>query len=130
MYHKKARKVAQWNEELGQSFVPEKDNAWKFELYVHNVLPLIEKSKFGLLEIERESEYAPIKNAPGNEEDSPDTARELMSELHKKYFALAGGDFDGEGDFEIDAMVTYEGEGLEAFVKEDQPVALPGFLCS
>lgn len=50
--------------------------------------------KFGMMEVRRESEFAPVKNAPGAAEDSPDTARELMSRLHQGWFEKQGVKFD------------------------------------
>jgi len=128
MYHKHLKKVPVWMEEQQKSEIPEKENAYKFELFMQNCMGYIEKEKFGLLVVDREDEFAPVKNAPGTETDNPDTARQLLTNLHLKWFSLAGGQFDGEGDFEIDNMVTYGGEGLEEFVKESEPLKLPGYL--
>ena len=44
----------------------------------------------GLLEVFRDEEFAPVKNAPGTSEDSPDTARALISKLHHKWASKAG----------------------------------------
>jgi UDP-N-acetylglucosamine/UDP-N-acetylgalactosamine diphosphorylase len=126
MYHKHLKMVPVWLEELQKSEVPEKENAYKFELYIQNSLGFVEIDKFGLLMVEREEEFAPVKNAPGSDVDSPDTARELLSNLHLKYFSLAGGEFEGEGNFEIDGLVTYAGEGLESYV--GKPFKLPGCM--
>lgn len=117
MYHKHLRKVAVWIEEQQKADVPEKENAYKFELFVHNCLEFVDKEKFGLLVVERDDEFAPVKNAPGSEVDSPDTARALLTQLHIKWLTLAGGQFEGEGDFEIDNLLTYDGEGLEAHIE-------------
>lgn len=42
---------------------PEKPNAYKFELFIHNFLPFCEPGKFGVLIVPREEEFAPVKNA-------------------------------------------------------------------
>lgn len=60
---------------------PEKENAWKFELFLQNFMPLVEEFKLGVLEVARETEFAPIKNADGDGHivvDSPATSRSLM----------------------------------------------------
>lgn len=79
MYHKHLRKVAVWIEEQQKADVPEKENAYKFELFVHNCLEYVDKDMFGILVIERDDEFAPVKNPPGSEADSPDTARALLT---------------------------------------------------
>ena len=57
---------------------PEKENAWKFELFIQNFLPTVETGKLGVMEVDRNSEFAPIKNADsatGIAVDSPASAR-------------------------------------------------------
>jgi UDP-N-acetylglucosamine/UDP-N-acetylgalactosamine diphosphorylase len=91
MYHKHLKKVAMWMEEQQKSEIPEKENAWKFELFIQNCMGYFKQDKFGLLVVDREDEFAPVKNAPGAAVDSPDTARQLLTDLHLKWFSLAGG---------------------------------------
>lgn len=63
---------------------PEKENAWKFELFIQNFLPLVSEGKLGVLEVERATEFAPIKNADGESSggkvvaDSPASSCALM----------------------------------------------------
>jgi len=56
------------------------DNGFKFELFFFDCYPLAEK--IALLECLREEEFAPVKNPVGSKDDSPDTAREMMSKMH------------------------------------------------
>lgn len=44
MYHKHAKKVAVWMEEQQKSEIPEKENAWKFELFIQNCMSFIDPS--------------------------------------------------------------------------------------
>lgn len=41
------------------------------------------------MEVARDSEFAPVKNAPGSSSDSPDTARHAILSLHQRS-ALVG----------------------------------------
>jgi UDP-N-acetylglucosamine/UDP-N-acetylgalactosamine diphosphorylase len=102
LFDKRSVKAYMWNEDIQKSEEPEKENAYKFEISMTNAFKFIEKNKFGLLEVEREEEFAPVKSPEDQQH-----AIELISDLHKKYFALAEGDFDGEGDFEIDVLMSY-----------------------
>ena len=84
-----------------------------------------------VMEVSREEEFAPVKNAPGRGSvDSPDTAREMISSLCKRWITESGGtltipniskDDDNCSEnynlycCEISPLLSYEGEGLETF---------------
>jgi len=59
---------------------------YKFERFVFDCLP--HASACAFVEVERESEFAPVKNAHG--EDSPDTCRRAMRELWLRWMREAG----------------------------------------
>lgn len=61
-------------------------DAWKFETFVFDAIPLADKTC--CMEVVREEEFSPIKNRDGL--DSPDTARTAMSNLHKSWLESAG----------------------------------------
>ncbi|MBI3817764.1 MAG: UTP--glucose-1-phosphate uridylyltransferase [Planctomycetes bacterium] len=58
----------------------------KFETFIFDALPLSERTV--TLEVKREDEFAPVKNAQG--EDSPATAREAICEYYRRWFRKAG----------------------------------------
>ena len=60
--------------QTGHIVKPQEPNGWKFEYFIFDIL----SSLSGCLpfEVEREREFAPVKNAKGD--DSVDTARELL----------------------------------------------------
>jgi UDP-N-acetylglucosamine/UDP-N-acetylgalactosamine diphosphorylase len=59
---------------------------WKFERFVFDLLPLAARSVG--MEIDREAEFAPVKNADGA--DSPATAVELASREYARWLEAAG----------------------------------------
>ncbi|KAK9843554.1 hypothetical protein WJX81_008640 [Elliptochloris bilobata] len=85
----------------------------KLELFIFDSFPLAER--IVLLEVRREDEFAPVKNAPGAAADSPDTARAATLALHTRWVEAAGGRVrlgkGGEG-VEVSPRVSYSGEGL------------------
>ena len=78
MYHVAHKKVAYWDGE--EVVTPQIPNAYKFELFLHNFLPLCSEGKVGAIKVEREEEFGPVKNAEGN--DSPASALQLMRNSH------------------------------------------------
>jgi UDP-N-acetylglucosamine/UDP-N-acetylgalactosamine diphosphorylase len=60
--------------------------AWKFETFVFDAIPVAARTC--AMEVVRGEEFAPVKNASG--EDSPETARAAMTGLFRDWFADAG----------------------------------------
>jgi len=71
-YHK-AFKKAKYMDENGEIVKPEKPNAYKYEAFIFDAFESLDN--MSILRVNREDEFAPLKNADG--EDSPNTAREL-----------------------------------------------------
>ena len=80
------KKIKHWNEKDKKIVAPEKNNGVKFELFYFDVFE--ETNRIGLFETLREEEFAPLKNATG--EDSPATAKEYLEKLHRKWLKNAG----------------------------------------
>lgn len=104
----------------------------KLELFIFDAFP---KAKtVALMEVSRDDQFAPVKNAPGSETDSPDTARAAIMKLHRRWVEAAGGMVQAPNGVEVAPLVSYAGEGLETICqgktfKEMFDVHLMGFLC-
>lgn len=48
-----------------------------------------------------------MKNATGD--DSPDSARQYLKRLHRKWLIDSGVELEGEGDVEVHPRVSYNG---------------------
>lgn len=70
-------------------------------------------TRIGLMEVAREEQFAPVKNAPGSSVDSPDTARAAVLKLHASWVQRAGGVVECAEGVEVSPLLSYAGEGLE-----------------
>jgi len=113
LYHRAFKKVPFYDRETKTTVAPKAPNAWKFELFIHNFLPFCEAGKLGVLKVKREEEFGPVKNADGV--DSPQSARELIYGQSLRWLQKAFPDLHFQNtQVEVDTLLSYEGEGLEA----------------
>ena len=78
-YHTAVKK-ATYLDENGKVIIGDKPNAYKFEMFIFDSYELFDDVV--VLRVKREEEFAPIKNAEG--QDSPETARKLYSDYMNK----------------------------------------------
>ena len=122
VYHLARKAIAVADADTGAPAPPPRaPNGIKLESFIFDVFPAA--TALAALDIEREDEFAPVKNAPGAAEDSPDTARALVLAQHARWLRAAGavlaaGD-GGGGDAplvaEVSPLLSYAGEGLRAY---------------
>jgi len=80
---------------------PEQPNGIKLEFFVFDTFQY--SNKCTVYNILREEEFAPVKNAKGN--DSPRTARVAVSNYWKKQIMKHGGAFSNDKDGNIDDLI-------------------------
>lgn len=78
-YHA-ANKKCNFINENGEEVIADKPNAYKFESFIFDAFKFTNDAL--VLSVKREEEFAPVKNKEGV--DSPETARELYLNYHKK----------------------------------------------
>ena len=95
----------------------------KLEAFIFDVFEFA-KSPF-LFRVSRDEEFAPLKNAPGAPKDSPEFCANQLYSLHQKYLQEANVKFDPNLKYEISSILSYEGEGLEKLILENDNLS-PG----
>lgn len=107
-----AKKAIPYVTSDGETVKPKEKNGIKLECFIFD--PFYLSTKMAVLEGERSEEFTPVKNAPGNPVDSPDSARAAISVQHTKWAQTAEAVLDGSDElFEISPLVSYGGEGLD-----------------
>jgi len=86
-FHVARKKVPYYDAVTGQTVTPTTENALKFELFVFDALPLADR--WLAVQTLREEEFAPLKNATGN--DSIVTVHQLMIGQARRWLTAAGG---------------------------------------
>ena len=111
-HHVARKKIPYMDTEKGQSIKPDKPNGIKLERFVFDVFPLIGLEKFACMEVKREDEFSPLKNAKGTGEDDPDTSKQDILNQGKRWIQNVGGTVESEGPpeetgVEISPLVSY-----------------------
>ncbi|PSR94500.1 nucleotide-diphospho-sugar transferase [Coniella lustricola] len=113
-HHVARKKIPYTDLSSGETIKPEKPNGIKLEQFVFDVFPMLELDKFACLEVRREDEFSPLKNAKGTGEDDQDTSKRDIMKQGQRWVEAAGGIVTGEGvGVEVSPIVSYGGEGLE-----------------
>ena len=103
----------------GEQVKPAEPNGIKLELFVFDCFPFLAMEKFACMEVKREEEFAPLKNAPGSKEDGPEGSRRSILEQGARFLRAAGATVTSEGseaEVEVSPLISYGGEGL-AYLK-------------
>jgi len=111
-FHIARKKIPHVDLESGEAVKPTKPNGMKLEMFVFDVFPFTER--FAVLEVVRNEEFSPLKNAPGTGSDDPETSRQDLLSQHKRFLEKAGATVKDGVQIEISPLVSYAGEGLQS----------------
>lgn len=113
----------------GEQVKPEKPNGIKLEQFIFDCFPMLSLDKFACMEVRREDEFSPLKNARGTGEDDPDTSKADIMSQGQRWLEAAGAIVITEGSskgVEVSPLISYGGEGLEKM--EGKEVRAPAVL--
>lgn len=99
-YHR-AIKAVPFVDETGQLVKPAKPNAVKLERFIFDALPLAKHAV--ILETDRVEEFAPIKNAEGD--DSPESSKRLQTERAARWLEKYGVKIPRNADSTVNAVI-------------------------
>ncbi|MBP1748830.1 MAG: UDP-N-acetylglucosamine/UDP-N-acetylgalactosamine diphosphorylase [Deltaproteobacteria bacterium] len=95
---------------ISSDWEPASIDVWKFETFVFDAIPFARTTCS--MEVKREDEFAPVKNKEGD--DSPDTARRALSDLHRNWLFNAGIDVPKSSRLEISPLFALGPEDISA----------------
>lgn len=109
-HHVARKKIPYADLESGETVKPEKPNGIKLEQFVFDVFPQLDLEKFACMEVRREDEFSPLKNAKGTGEDDPDTSKRDIMAQGRKWVQAAGAvvtSEDPEAGIEVSPLMSY-----------------------
>ncbi|KAJ9093064.1 hypothetical protein QFC21_006557 [Naganishia friedmannii] len=113
-FHIARKKIPTVDLHSGDPVKPDSPNGMKLELFVFDVFPFTGNA-LGVLEVERQEEFSPLKNAPGSAGDNPETSRRDIYEQQRRWLLAAGARVAEGVEVEVSPLVSYNGEGLEKY---------------
>ena len=119
-HHIARKKIPHVDLGTGEKVKPEKPNGIKLEQFVFDVFPRLELDRFACLEVRREDEFSPLKNAKGTGEDDPDTSRADILQQGRRFVEAAGATVESETadkiGVEVSPLISYVSSLLFLFV--------------
>lgn len=106
-HHIARKKIPTIDLETGEVTKPESPNGIKLEQFIFDVFPEVSVDKFACLEVLREDEFSPLKNARGKGQDDPDTSRRDVMAQGARWVEQAGATGVPEGGVEVSALLSY-----------------------
>ena len=110
-FHIARKKIPTVDLVTGEPVKPAIPNGMKLELFVFDVFPFTKN--LCVLEVDRQEEFSPLKNAPGSKADCPETSRRDLLAQQRRWLEAAGATVLEGCDVEVLPAVSYSGEGLE-----------------
>jgi UDP-N-acetylglucosamine/UDP-N-acetylgalactosamine diphosphorylase len=117
-----AKKKVPCIDATGQPIEPKTENALKFERFIFDTLPAADR--WTIVETTRATEFAPLKNADG--EDSPATVEAALVALAQDWLTQAGATVQGK--VEISPLFALDAEELSRKVPRGTRIDGPRYL--
>jgi UDP-N-acetylglucosamine/UDP-N-acetylgalactosamine diphosphorylase len=108
--HLAHKKVPYFDEQSKQVIEPAEPNAIKFERFIFDLMPSAKNSL--VVEVDRATSFAPVKNAEGASSDTPSAARAAMVALHRVWLMEAGADVAPNVRVEIHPLYALDADEL------------------
>lgn len=120
--HKKVPHV----DEAGRLVEPAEPNALKFERFIFDLLPHAENAI--VVEYPERDVFAPLKNAPGADRDTPEYVRKFMIDQHRRWLEAAGVKLADGVPVEISPLWALDAAGVAARSHRPRSIDQPTYL--
>lgn len=122
-----ANKKVTYVDPAGRPVEPPRPNAIKFERFIFDLIPSAARAI--VVEVDPAEGFAPLKNASGAKDDTPETVRAAMVAQHRRWFDAAGVEVADGVDVEICPLWALDGAGVAEKVSPGVRVAAAKYFC-
>ena len=124
-FHVARKKVAHIDSD-GNRIEPQEPNAIKFERFIFDLLPSAARAI--VVEIAAARGFAPVKNAPGEQQDTPEAVQAAMVALHSEWLREAGATVAPGTQVEISPLFALDAAELSGKVTRGLQVTQPTYF--
>jgi UDP-N-acetylglucosamine/UDP-N-acetylgalactosamine diphosphorylase len=110
----------------GQRVEPQTPNAVKFERFIFDLMPADPRA--ALVEVDAAEHFAPLKNAPGEKEDTPEAVKARLVGLHARWLRQAGAEVAAGVDVEISPLWALDAEETARKLTPGMRITGPTYL--
>ena len=121
-----ARKKVPYVDSSGRKVTPEAPNAIKFERFIFDLMPAAANAI--VVEVDPAKGFAPLKNAPGEKQDTPEWVQDRMAALHAQWLRQAGAQVAEGVAVEVSPLFALDAEELAGKIKPGTRVNSPTYL--
>ncbi len=121
-----ARKKVPHIDTAGKRVTPRTPNALKFEKFIFDLLPAAERPT--VVEFAEEECFAPLKNAPGAQKDTPEYVQRMMLAQHHGWLTAAGASIADNVEIEISPLFALDAAAVKQQIDPDRHFAKSQYL--
>jgi UDP-N-acetylglucosamine/UDP-N-acetylgalactosamine diphosphorylase len=125
-FHLSDKKKVAHVDPSGRLVEPDAGNAIKFERFIFDLMPFADNPI--VVEVDHYSNFAPIKNAPGEERDTPEMARARMVAVHTEWLRRAGAEVAEGLAVEISPLFALDAAELTDRIPTGMKIVEPEYL--
>ncbi len=122
-----ARKAVAHVDTSGKKVEPTEPNAVKFERFIFDLLPVAQQAI--VVEVDEATSFAPLKNAPGEPRDTPQSVQQQMSNLHTIWLQAAGCEVGRDATIEISPLFAQCADEVAARIRPGLVVTGARYFC-
>ena len=122
-----AKKAVAALDPSGRRLEPTNPNAIKFERFIFDLLP--EARHAIVVEVDEAQTFAPVKNAPGEARDTPESVQAQMIALHAEWLRAAGCEVAPGAAVEISPLFAQNAQEVAARVRPGMVVTQSRYFC-